>query len=101
MLQRHQAGILASHPKRPDQTARLQGSSVTGLQGIRELHSCSTVKIGSEKIRLQTPRLPEATMSSIQEPHLHLEVGHILFTRFRKNPTGPKKAEAMNVALIT
>jgi TolB-like protein/Flp pilus assembly protein TadD len=41
--------------------------------------SGSTLKIGSEKIRFLTPNPTAGDVSSTQEPHLHLEVGHILF----------------------
>jgi hypothetical protein len=37
------------------------------------------VKIGSEKIRVTNSEPGGGNMSSVQEPHLHLEVGHILF----------------------
>src|SRR5215831_9834003 len=43
------------------------------------MSSCSTVKIGSEKIRSLTVNPAGADVSRTQEPHLHLEVGHILF----------------------
>jgi hypothetical protein len=39
----------------------------------------STIKLSSEKIRSPTPAVCWRPMSSVQEPHLHLEVGHILF----------------------
>jgi class 3 adenylate cyclase len=41
--------------------------------------SCSTVKICSEKIRSVSLEPSGGDMSSAQERHLHLEVGHILF----------------------
>src|SRR5262245_21618438 len=42
-------------------------------------YSCSTVKIGSEKIRSLTVNPAGGHVSRTQEPHLRLEVGHILF----------------------
>jgi TolB-like protein/class 3 adenylate cyclase/cytochrome c-type biogenesis protein CcmH/NrfG len=42
-------------------------------------YSCSTVEIGSEKIRSLTVKPAGGDVSRTQEPHLHLEVGHILF----------------------
>jgi TolB-like protein/class 3 adenylate cyclase/Tfp pilus assembly protein PilF len=42
-------------------------------------YSCSTVKNGSEKIRSLTLNPTGGDVSRTQEPHLHLEVGHILF----------------------
>src|SRR6266487_1262545 len=45
----------------PSPESRLQRYMEAGLQGIHELHSCSTVKVDSEKIRAPTPRVPEAT----------------------------------------
>src|SRR5215510_1517164 len=45
----------------------------------RPVYSCSTGKTASAKIRSLTVNPAGGDVSRTQEPHLHLEVGHILF----------------------
>ena len=72
-----QGCILASHPNALNHCCRLQGSKIA--RKSKKPYSCSTVKVGPEKIRFTDSACAGGNVSSVQEPHLHLEVGHILF----------------------
>jgi len=69
----------SSRPNHRLQSYREAGFHCSRVAGNPRAHSCSTGKVSPEKIRSRAPACAGGNMSSVQEPHLHLEVGHILF----------------------